>query len=227
MRKNLFLFLGAIVLVLFFNACGTMNTSVSYSSVSVPEEGGINFVKITDDADVVANPGVTVRNNLINSNTSKLNVEWWINPVIAVSPDGEKIAYINYKNQMKNIMVKSATSGGASIQRTFRNDIWDFSWSPDGKQFCFTELRNKIFGIYMVNADQGTVVRQISANTANDFAPIMSQNGKEIFFHRGEGYYNYSLWSFNIENNIFSNYSRGMTPCLVPNDPNAIYTLYK
>ena len=143
--------------------------------------------------------------------------------MVAVSPDGSKIAYITGKNNMKNIMVKNAAAGGASTQRTFRNAVYDFSWSPDNKMFCFTEVRSNRFGVYLVNTDQGSVVQQIGSGT-NDFAGVMTMDGKKIFFHRGEGgYANFSLWSFDRETNLFSNYSRGMTPCLVPGQPNTIY----
>ena len=32
-----------------------------------------------------------------------------------------------------------------------------------------------------------------------------------------------SLWSYDRKTNLFSNYSRGMTACLIPGDPNTIY----
>lgn len=222
-KKNL-LFFGIVAMGLVLYSCASLmnNTSAVFSIIAVPEEGGINFVKITEDADAVANPGVRVQ-RMASTNSTRVNIEWWINPVIAVSPDGGRIAYVNYKNKMSNVMVKSATSGGSSIQRTFRNFITDFSWSPDGNKFCFTENRNNRSGIYTVNAEQGSVIQQISQGMANDYAPVMTKDGKKIFFHRGEGYDNYSLWSYDLEKNLFSNYSRGMTPCLVPDDPNILF----
>ena len=54
-------------------------------------------------------------------------MDWWANPQIAVSPDGSKIAYINQKNETNNVMVKPASAGGASVQRTFRTNVFDFS----------------------------------------------------------------------------------------------------
>ena len=52
----------------------------------------------------------------------------------------------------------------------------------------------------------------------------MTRDGKHILFHRYEGDYgNYSLWSYDLQKNLFSNYSRGMNPCLIPGDPNSIY----
>jgi Tol biopolymer transport system component len=140
-----------------------------------------------------------------------------------VSPKGDKIGYINEKNCTTNVMIKSSSKGGASVQRTFRTNVQGFSWSPDGKELCFTEIRGGHQGIYLVSADQGTVVKQISNSGDNDMGGVVSRDGNTIFFHRGEGYSSYSLWSYDRKTNLFSNYSRGMTACLIPGDPNTIY----
>ena len=227
--KFIFGFCTLLTMGVLLYSCTTMMPTISYANISVQEEGGVNFVKITEDADAVAGmitsgrPLVSVGSQLLQSNSSKMNITWWVNPRIAISPDGQRIAYINNKNKMQNVMVKGATVGGSSTQRTFRNAVTDFSWSPDGKRLSFTEYRNNRFGIYFVNADQGSVVQQISSGNDNDFAPIIDKEGKFVFFHRGEGYETYSLWSFDIEKTLFSNYSRGMTPCLDPANPSVIY----
>jgi Tol biopolymer transport system component len=205
-------------------SCGM--TKLSFANISVPEEGGINFLKITEDDDAVCFPTVNTSHQLINIGSSSgtaVGISWWVNPQVALSPDGQKIAYINNKNKMKNVMVKSSGSGGTSVQRTFRNAVTDFSWSPDGKNLCFTEFRNGHYGVYLVPAEQGSVVKQISTTSADDLSPVMSVDGKTIFFHRGEGYSTYSLWSFDIDKNQFSNYSRGMTPFLDAKNHNIIY----
>lgn len=211
-----------LIILLVLGSCAS-STRVPYENISVPEEGGVNFLEITNDADNVANPGV--KRNIFSRSTNKVNLEWWINPMIAVSPDGSKIAYINAKNRMQNVMVKSARSGGSSVQRTFRNYVTDFSWSPDAQILCFTEYRNGNFGIYLVSAEQGSIVKQISNGTSNDYAGIITSDGNTIFFHRGEGggFDNYSLWSYDKKTNLFSNYSRGMTPCLIPDKRNEVY----
>lgn len=216
--KTIISFVFVCSLILY--SCATVN--VSYAPISVPEEGGINFVKITDDGDNIAKP-IIKYNWMAMGSSRRSNIEWWVNSMIATSPDGSKIAYINSKNGMQNIMVKSSSSGGASVQRTFRNAVYDFTWSPDGKDLCFTELRNNRFGIYLVNSEQGSVVQQISSNNTDDFAGVMTNDGNNIFFHRGESSFDYSLWSFDRKTNLFSNYSRGMTPCLIPGKPNCIY----
>lgn len=179
-----------------------------FSLVFVPEEGGVKFEKITDDADCVAD----YKGNIVGKTSGvfgsrKTNtIDWWVIPQIGVSPDGRRIGYINEKNGTTNIMIKNAAKGGASVQRTFRTNVEGFTWSPDGKTLCFTEVRGNHHGVYLVDANQGTVVRQISNGTDNDFGGVISKDGNTIYFHRGEGYASYSLWSYDRKTNLFSNY---------------------
>lgn len=214
--------------------CTEAKIKFDFSIVFVPEEGGIKFEKITEDADCVAdycsNHSRHGRFGNIVSSASGIfgsrkttTLDWWILPQIALSPDGSRIGYINEKNGTTNIMIKSSTKGGASIQRTFRTNVQGFTWSRNGKELCFTELRGGHQGVYLVSADQGTVVKQISNSGDNDYCGTISPDGNTIFFHRGEGYSSYSLWSYDRKTNLFSNYSRGMTACLIPGQKNTIY----
>lgn len=205
------------------NADAIKKPKFDYSLVVVPEEGGIKFEKITEDADGVFSEYLVGKNVGIFGRKKNTILDWWVNPQIALSPDGKKIGYINFKNNTSNIMIKSASTGGASVQRTFRTNVEDFTWSQDGTTLCFTEVRGGHHGIYLVDAEQGSVVQQISNGNENDFGGVISRDGRTIFFHRGEGYSSYSLWSYDRETNLFSNYSRGMSPCLIPGQSNTIY----
>lgn len=196
---------------------------IDYSLVAVPEEGGVKFERITEDADAVSSV-FPARKSFFKMFGGKASaVTWWINPQIAISPDGKKLAYINNKNGTTNVMVKDAKRGGSSVQRTFRTNVRDFTLSPDGKTICFTEWRGGHYGIYLVDAVQGNVVRQVSNGTDNDFAGQITADNKHIFFHRGEGAGAYSLWSWDRKNNLFSNYSRGMTPVVDPKNGDVVY----
>lgn len=205
--------------------CASAKSKFDFSIVFVPEEGGVKFEKITEDDDCVADHfGDIVRKTSTIFNSNKYNtLSWWIAPQLALSPDGTKLAYINQKNNTTNVMVKSAQRGGASLQRTFRTNVQGVSWSPNGESLCFSEFRSNHYGIYLTNAEKGAVVLQVSGSNDNDFGGVMSRDGNTIYFHRGEGLQSYSLWSFDRKKNLFSNYSRGMSVCLVPNDPNTIY----
>ncbi len=195
-----------------------------YGSINVPEEGTIRFERLTTDNDCVSYKRVGKnRTKTLNKREDLLKMDWWANPQIAVSPDGSKIAYINQKNETNNVMVKPASAGGASVQRTFRTNVFDFSWSPDGNTICFTEYRDGHFGIYLVDATQGNVVRQITNSQDNDYAGKLTNDGNEIFFHRGEGRDTYSIWSYDRSTNLFSNYSRGMSAIPDPYNPGTLY----
>ncbi|MDE6540700.1 MAG: hypothetical protein K2L74_01670 [Muribaculaceae bacterium] len=207
----------------FASGADAKRVKPDFSVVDVPEEGGVRFEKITDDADCVNSEWLVSKGGKLMGFKNSSVIDWWVNPQIAVSPDGTKIAYINWKNKAANVMVKAATKGGASTQRTFRTGVTDFTWSPDGKTICFTEYRSGHYGVYLVDASQGAVVRQISTGSDNDFAGQITSDGKHIYFHRGEGYLQYSIWSYDRDKNLFSNYSRGMTPCLIPGNPDVIY----
>ncbi len=197
-----------------------------WAQTFVPEEGGSSFERITTDNDCVNWLLTGKRKEKYYGDKSKADLtrmDWWINPQLAISPDGSKIAYLNYKNNTSNIMVKDATQGGASVQRTFRTGVTDFTWSPDGKELCFTENRGGHMGIYLVDASVGNVVHQISTGTDDDYGGVMSRDCRTIYFHRGEGMSSYSIWSYDRDKNLFSNYSRGMTPVPDPTDPDILY----
>ena len=203
-------------------SCGASKTVVSFSTVFVPEEGGINFVKITTDADAVASPGfMATTKTHITKDPTKSGVSWYTYPVIAVSADGEKVGYITYKNDVTNVMIKSTTQGGGSIQQTFRTDIRGFNFSPDGQKVCYTEYRDGNTGIYMMDFNRGTVTQRISPTGSNDNGPSMSSRNS-IFFDRQEDN-NWGLWSYDINTGLFSNYSHGYTPCVDPNNNKIVY----
>ncbi|MDR0792719.1 MAG: hypothetical protein LBE82_05385 [Chitinophagaceae bacterium] len=209
--------------LLALNSCKSVQL-ISYSNISVPEEGGINFVKLTSDDDGVASPGYRSTSQTgVTTNPSRNGISWYNYAVIDVSPNGEKIGYINLKNTTTNVMIKSSSAGGGSVQRTFRTDVRGFTFSPDGKKICYTEFRDEHTGIYMMDANQGTTVQRISPTNSDDNGPSMSREGRTIFFDRYEGNYDFSLWSYDADKGLFSNYSRGFTPCVDPANDNNIY----
>lgn len=233
MKRLFLLSFSALFMMAFTLEASAKKIKFDYSNVFVPEEGGVRFEKITEDADMVADygesraprhsPGLVQKSSGIFGSKKTVMLDWWVLPQIALSPDGTRIGYINDKNGTTNVMIKSSSRGGASVQRTFRTNVEGFTWSADGTKLCFTEVRNGRHGIYTVNADQGTVVSQVSNGSDNDFGGVFSSDGNTIFFHRGEGMSSYSLWSYDVKTNLFSNYSRGMTACLIPGDKNTIY----
>ena len=81
-----------------FISIGLNAQDVDYSIISVPEESGMQFVKITEDNDAVCMPQVV---------RSAKNISWFTNRIIDVSPNGENLAFLSYKNNRTNIFIKS------------------------------------------------------------------------------------------------------------------------
>jgi len=176
---------------------------VDYSVLYVSQESGTEFTKITDDGDYVCMPKV-------KREWRGDNISWYSNKVIDVSPDGKNIAFLSARNNTSNIFIKKLSNSGGSVQRTNRQNIQDFSFSPDGQNICFSERDGRIAQIYQTSAISGYVCRQIT-NNAVDFMPVYSENMEQIFFTRQERN-STSIWSYNLANNYLSNYTRGMNP---------------
>lgn len=198
-------------LIFTFSPLLTSAQNVDYSVVFVPEESGLELMKITRESDYVCLPPVK---------RSSKGISWLTNRILAVSPDGNDIAYLSLRNDLTNIFVKSADKQGASRQRTNRAAVVDFAYSPDGKQICFTESKGNSNQLFLTDAVNGYVCKQITSDS-QDYAPIYSHDMKNIFFTRMENL-GASVWSFDVKDKFLLSYTSGMNPFPVKNE-NAIY----
>lgn len=190
-------------LVMFLGLCTNITHAqrVDYSVVSVPEESASEFTKITSNSDLVCMPIVK---------RSKMGVDWLSNRILGISADGTQLAYLSARNNATNIFLKDLDRQGSSIQRTNRQAVLDFSYSPDGKSICFSEQRGKSCQVFVTDAKTGYVCRQITSNSL-DYSPNYSSDQKQIFFSRQENK-SISIWSYNVANNFLSTYTPGMNP---------------
>ena len=175
---------------------------VDYSVVSVNEESGRNFTQITTDNDYVCMPQVKRFGR---------SISWLTNRILDISVDGNQLAYLSARNNTTNIFIKDIGKQGASVQRTNRQNVLDFTYSPDGKNICFSEQSGKLNQIYQTSATSGYICRQIT-NGNKDYSPAYSSDMKNIFFSRMEKN-GASVWSYDVANNFLSSYTRGINPC--------------
>lgn len=174
---------------------------VDYSVVSVPEESGNQFIRITSDADCVCLPVVR---------RSGGNIDWLSNRILDTSLDGKHIAYLSARNNTTNIFIKDLSRQGSSMQRTNRSAVLDFSYSPDGKYICFSETRGSTNQIFQTDANSGYVCKQITSGS-HDYSPVYSDDMEQIFFARLE-MHNVGIWGYNVKNNFLSTYANGLNP---------------
>lgn len=195
--QNKILFLTTLSLLPLF----AYSQQVDFSVVSVNEESGMEFTRITSDNDYVCMPLVK---------RSGKNANWLTNKILDISKDGNQLAYLSARNNTTNIFIKDIIKQGSSVQRTNRQNVLDFSYSTDGKYICFSEKSGSFNQIYQTDATNGYVCRQITSNN-KDFSPIYSYDMKNIFFARQENN-GVSVWSYNIANNFLSSYTKGFNP---------------
>ncbi|MDO9510565.1 MAG: hypothetical protein Q7J34_02290 [Bacteroidales bacterium] len=202
-------------------ACAVQKQT-NFFEISVPEEGGISFVKYTNENDDVLGPVVLRQTD---------QIRWYAPSLISVSPSGEQLAFLARKNNTDNIFLKNTKGGGSTIQRTFRNNVSDMSYSPSGERIVFTDEMDGNTNVYMINATQGSAIQQITSTPSNELGPAFSPNGNEIFFTKAEVSYSnnipitrYYVWSYSTESSLLTQYTEGFTPSVAPDGENLIVT---
>lgn len=176
--------------------------TVDYSVVSVGEEAGLNFKQITNDSDYVEMPSVK---------RFAGKVSWDPRKVLAIFSEGGRLAFLSNRNNTTNIFIKNMNGAGTTIQRTKRSRIIDFALSPDEKNFVFTERNGNSTRIFITDANEGYICRQVT-DGENDSYPSYSYDMSKILFGRVEGRHNSGIWSYNLKDNSLSNITTGYSP---------------
>lgn len=143
-------------------------------------------------------------------------ITWWSGRVISMSPTEEKLAFLSYKTNNSNIYLKNLTGAGTTQQRTNRQQVIDFSYSPDGQKICFTEKNGSSNRIFITDANKGYGCRQVTANEF-DFSPSYNADMSQILFCRKENSGSFGIWNYQFNDNSFSNFTSGFNAIPVPN----------
>lgn len=201
------------------------------SSVSVAEEGGITFTKVSNEEDRVIGPGI-YNGSMSAGNTRYQTIRWYAAPFIGMAPDSTFIAYICENNGNKNIYLKRTAGGSSIIQRTFKGGVMDMSYSPDSKTICFSDNSDGNQNIYLINATEGAAIQQITSTGTKESGGIYSPDGKIIYYTKEEVSVNsagavsarYYVWGYNKESSLMTQYCEGFTPCPLPDGQRLLVT---
>lgn len=216
MKKNNSLYTCAILLSTFLlSSCG----SSQYLDLYAPEESGLNVMKITDESSntVMGNGSVkfVIKKDFTLSNYAgcqSAGFYWSTNRLLSISPDGSELAYLSEINKQNNIMIRKSGAQGASTQRTFRN-VSDFSWGVDNNLYFSDYSDPQRIQIGATNAHAGSIMRQLTNNSA-DLNPVITSDGKMLFFTRIDKSGPF-IWSLNLEDGALTSCARGYNPCTI------------
>lgn len=189
---------------------------INYLNISVPEEGGIKFAQFTTDDENILGPQIQ------RSPISGI-LEWYAPPFIAVSPDGNKLAFLGRKDNKDNMYIKNAAGGKATVQRTFREVVRDMAFTPDGTKIAFTDVTGGDYNIFMINATEGAAVQQVTTTTLIELGPCFAPDGKSLYFAKSDGN-RYYIWNVNMETSLLTQYSEGFTPSVTKDGRKLVIT---
>ena len=206
MKRRIMQVAALLMATLFLAGC--KSTALIDTRTYVPEEGGINFIKITNENADQITPYIRKVDNRLT---------WWANPYFAITKDGSDLAFLCTRNEKSNIFVKHLSGQSGTQQRTFSDDVKDVAYSPDSQTLCFSKRNGAYNSVFTTNAKQGSVVQQISSPNVRDYGPRYSPDGNLIFFARNDGN-DYAIWSQDLSNGTLSYYCYGMSPYPINNE---------
>jgi len=101
----------------------------------------------------------------------------------AISPNGQKVAFIWNKGGSPNLYV--CQSDGSNVQQLSKNRDAESSpcWSPDGQTICFVSRERGPANLFIVSAS-GSGRRHLETGFGNATEPSWSPDGKWIAFTR-------------------------------------------
>ena len=102
------------------------------------------------------------------------------------SPDGDKIAFVSFRDGPNNMEIYVMDADGSDETRLTETDSGDLdrepSWSPDGEKIVFASNRDGNYEIYTMDADDGGDVTRLTDNDDFDREPSWSPDGEKIAF---------------------------------------------
>ncbi len=172
-------------------ACASLTwTLAPFAAAAFPGRNGLIAYNATDSASGgttiwVMNPDGSGQRALTTRTQGDSSWPAW-------SADGQKIAFVSYRNNHNDIFTMDA-NGGHQTQVTHEpnpktgssGDVYP-SWSPDGRRIVFQSFDDAAYGqgrqqILVVNAD-GSGRTRISDPAKYESAPAWSPDGKWIAF---------------------------------------------
>ncbi|MDJ0760603.1 MAG: PDZ domain-containing protein [Woeseiaceae bacterium] len=109
---------------------------------------------------------------------------WRFTPVW--SPDGEKMLFGDKKQQL--IVVDMRNGELTTVDRSRRNDITDYAWSPDSQHIAYVRDNETGFGSVWIHSLSNGENRQVTSDMTNDGNPVFDPDGRYLYFLSSRDY---------------------------------------
>ena len=137
------------------------------------------------------------------------------------SPDSQKLAFADTNQTLWVVDVNDKKS--QKVDRSKRNDITDYSWSPDSAWLVYTKTENTGFNSIFVHGLKTNKTQRLTSADFNDFSPVFDPKGNYMFFLSNRDYnLSFSSYEFNY---LYTNATRvyaaqlnNQAPALYPFD---------
>ncbi len=124
----------------------------------------------------------------------------------AWSPDGTRVAYVQYNTVTSNDEIWVMNADGSNqhllVPPTPTTSDGNPNWSPDGTKIAFTRYDTEadLGQVYVANADGSGVAVNLSNNSDDDEDPNWSPDGTKIAFDKSiVNQSNYQIWVMNAD----------------------------
>jgi Tol biopolymer transport system component len=133
----------------------------------------------------------------------------------AISPDGKKIAFLQYTDGTVNIGTINPDGSEKKLLTNYDDGNWMriIDWSPDGTQLVVAIHRNFQQNLYTINAD-GTELKPIMMDEWEEQDPHWSEDGK-IYFAADPGGID-NVYSYDPEDGTFLQITNVITGAVSP-----------
>jgi TolB protein len=145
---------------------GFFDTRVAYVAETGPETARIKRIAVMD---------------WDGSNPAKLTqgAATVLNP--AFSPDGETVAFTDYRNRVPQVVVMNTVTGESHSLLPGDASSYAPAFSPDGERIVFSLAQNGNSNIYIANVD-GSGLTRLTGTPGVDTSPSFSPDGRQIVF---------------------------------------------
>ena len=146
----------------------------------------------------------------------------------AASPDGKKVAYLEYTDGTLNLVTINLDGTDKKHLTSFADGTWmqQVDWSPDGEQLVFTMFRNFHNDLWIINAD-GTGLEPLTWDGWEEFDAHWGNDG-HIYFSADIGQV-FNLYRMDLETRRIQKLTNvvgaAQSPHLTP-DGNLLYLYY-